>query len=458
MITAGRARLRALQPPELERQILGLLDPRALAVLETLERAGRRAWIVGGALRDALLGLWPQDYDIATQALPEESLRLFGRQAHATGLAHGTITVLQEGLACELTTLRVDGSYSDHRRPDTVRFVTDIQADLARRDFSINAIAWSPRDGLLDPWGGISDLGEGLLRAVGDPRQRFAEDALRILRGLRFMARFGLEPETATAQAMLEQAESLNNVARERLAVERAGILTAPWRSLAWSAPTAIWRHAWPRLWEISNAKEETWPRLLPPAAAADSEPDSSCLALLRSCLGRPGQQEVAELLLRDQQLPRAARRRLHDGLNALAHWYGLLAGREHIEDRELRHAAREIHATRAGAVSALALGVLELLEADDPWLPLGQSRALLERAVAEERRVTQEGDFVRLQDLAIDGLDLKWLGIAASRRGRLLHELLDAVVHERVVNDKEALLALALRLSSQTPGQDFPP
>ncbi|MDI9496872.1 MAG: hypothetical protein QM270_00080 [Bacillota bacterium] len=436
----------------LETELAGLMDPRAVAVLEKLEQAGRRAWIVGGAPRDALLGIHPLDYDIATAALPGEGLALFGRQAHASGLAHGTITVVEEGLACEVTTLRMDGSYSDHRRPDAVRFVDDIMADLARRDFTVNAICWSPRDGLVDPWSGICDLAAGRLRAVGDARLRFGEDALRILRGLRFMARFGLEPEAATARAMLEQADLLDMVARERLAVERRGILTAPWRSLAWAAPAVIWRHAWPLLWEMPGVTEATWSHLLPAAVAA--EPESSHLALLRSCLGGPGQREAAEALLRDQQLPRALRRRLHEALGALSHWSALLAGKRSVSDAELRLAARELHATKMSPVSQLALGLLQCLEADDPWLPLGEGTGLLEQAVAEDHRVLREGDFVRLQDLAIDGHDLEYLGIGAARRSPLLHRLLAAVIHERVANARTPLLELARCLDAADRGR----
>ncbi len=453
-IMAGRARLRERERAALERQLAGLMDPRALAVLERLERAGRRAWIVGGAPRDALLGIRPQDYDIATQAPPGEGLQLFGRQAHASGLAHGTITVVEEGLACEVTTLRMDGSYSDHRRPDEVCFVDDILADLARRDFTVNAVCWSPRDGLLDPWSGIDDLGVGRLRAVGDARLRFGEDALRILRGLRFMARFGLEPEAATAQAMLEQAELLDRVAPERLAVERSGILAAPWRALAWAAPAAIWRRAWPLLWKLPGVTEANWPCLLPGTVVVEQEPDAGHLALLRSCLGSPGQRETAEALLRDQQLPRTVRRRLHEALGALAHWSALLAGRPDITDGELRLAAREIHATKMSEVSALALLVLQRLGPDDPWLPLGEGAGLLERAAREDHRVLSEGDYVRMGNLAVDGHDLERLGIGAARRSRILYRLLAAVVHESVANEKTPLLELARRLDTADSGR----
>ena len=203
--------------------------PAQIAVAMTiLEDAGHEAFLVGGCVRDALRGVSPHDFDMATSALPEQTCRLFsGYRTIETGLRHGTLTVLIEGMPIEITTYRVDGVYADHRRPEQVTFTPSLTEDLARRDFTVNAMAYSPRDGLVDPFGGQEDLAAGVIRAVGDPVRRFSEDALRILRALRFSARFGFSIEGETAAAAHALAGTLEKIAPERVREELYGILVA---------------------------------------------------------------------------------------------------------------------------------------------------------------------------------------------------------------------------------------
>lgn len=186
--------------------------------LNALEQAGYSAFTVGGCVRDALLGLEPQDYDICTSATPEQTAVVFARHRLVrNGEKHGTVGVVLEDQVYEITTFRTEGGYSDNRHPDCVNFVTHIEDDLARRDFTVNAMAYSPTDGYIDPWGGKADLEKGILRAVREPAIRFREDALRILRGVRFAVRFRLEPDQATEDAMNELAPLLENLAKERI-------------------------------------------------------------------------------------------------------------------------------------------------------------------------------------------------------------------------------------------------
>ena len=161
-------------------------------VLYRLEAAGHEAWCVGGCVRDLLRGRSPEDWDVTTSALPEETMTVFAGQAIPTGLQHGTVTVRQDHRSVEVTTYRVDGAYLDHRRPDSVTFTRSLEEDLQRRDFTVNAMALGLRGELRDPFGGQADLEKGILCCVGDPDRRFNEDALRILRGLRFAAVWGL--------------------------------------------------------------------------------------------------------------------------------------------------------------------------------------------------------------------------------------------------------------------------
>ncbi|RKD25745.1 hypothetical protein BEP19_02035 [Ammoniphilus oxalaticus] len=197
------------------------MEQAARGLLEYLEQHGHTAYEVGGCVRDRLLGYPIQDIDIATSATPDQMLALFPR-AIPTGIKHGTVTAFWQDHAFEVTTFRIDGSYSNHRQPDQVQFVDDITLDLARRDFTINAMAVNRRGQLIDPFGGQQDLERRLLRSVGDPQRRFSEDALRILRGIRFSARFDLEIEPQTWAAMLDCAPMLTAISRERIRDELA--------------------------------------------------------------------------------------------------------------------------------------------------------------------------------------------------------------------------------------------
>ena len=195
----------------------------ALPVMETLEAAGFEAWVVGGWVRDTLRGEQGHDVDVTCSALWQDSARVLrdaGMEVLETGTAHGTITVLSGGEPIEVTTYRAEGTYSDHRHPDAVRFVQDVREDLARRDLTINAMAWHPKRGLLDPFDGAGDLVQGVIRTVGDPMVRFGEDALRIIRAVRFSLRLGFVVEDGTQRALEACAPSLAEVASERLGKE----------------------------------------------------------------------------------------------------------------------------------------------------------------------------------------------------------------------------------------------
>ena len=202
------------------------IPEHALTVVERLERYGYEAYVVGGCVRDSLLGRSPKDWDVCTNALPEEVLRVF-RRFHVikTGLQHGTVTVMVSRQPVEVTTFRIDGAYTDNRHPDSVNFVSRVEEDLARRDFTINAMAYNPTRGLVDAFGGQEDLRAGIIRCVGEPDARFNEDGLRILRALRFAARYNFGIETETAFSIHRNRHLLENVSVERIFAELKGIL-----------------------------------------------------------------------------------------------------------------------------------------------------------------------------------------------------------------------------------------
>ena len=205
------------------------MDEGAAELLDTLHKAGYAAYVVGGCVRDSLLGRLPGDWDICTSARPDQLRAIFHDQRLIlTGEKHGTVAVILHGKPYEITTYRLDGSYRDHRHPDSVQFVDDLAADLARRDFTVNAMAYAPGEGIIDLYGGRRDLAAGIVRCVGTPADRFAEDALRILRALRFTAKLGFTLEPATAAAALAARDTLRTVSAERLYAELDGLLLAP--------------------------------------------------------------------------------------------------------------------------------------------------------------------------------------------------------------------------------------
>ena len=198
-------------------------------VLDKLTAAGFDAYIVGGSLRDMIIGRTPSDFDVTTSALPEEILEVFSdMKTIPTGLKHGTVTVLSGGEPIEVTTFRTDGEYLDSRHPESVSFASDVRDDLSRRDFSVNAIAYNEKRGIVDPFGGKDDIKRKLLRAVGDPDTRMKEDALRIMRALRFSAQLGFTIEENTLAALKRTRDGLAKVSRERIGVEMAKLITSP--------------------------------------------------------------------------------------------------------------------------------------------------------------------------------------------------------------------------------------
>ena len=197
------------------------LPSDVMFILERMHEHGHSAHVVGGSVRDFLIGRELGDFDITTSALPEETKAVFSDYKTVdTGIKHGTVTLILEGVPYEITTYRIDGDYKDNRHPDEVTFTANLTEDLARRDFTVNAIAYSPKDGLTDPFGGRRDVKNRIIRAVGDPYRRFDEDALRILRALRFAATLSFDIEDNTAKAARELSDRLSSISKERVYAE----------------------------------------------------------------------------------------------------------------------------------------------------------------------------------------------------------------------------------------------
>lgn len=427
-----------------------------LDCLERLEDAGFRAWAVGGCVRDACLGRTPQDYDLCTDALPEQTQTVFADWSLVlSGVKHGTVGVVTSGGVVEITTLRAEGDYRDGRHPQWVRFVPELREDLLRRDFTINAMAWNPREGLFDPFGGQEDLERGILRAVGDPERRFREDALRILRGVRFAARFGLTVEENTLAAMEALAPLMDSLSRERVFGELCALLpgiTA--EELIRFAPVIT--GAIPELKDMvgfdQHSPHHAYDLYTHTAHVVGAVPGDLKLrwaALLHDVgkistftLDETGRghfyshaamsAEAADEILRRLKAPTALRERV------------TILIRHHMtrleEDKKLLK--RRVRALGWDTMEEL----LQLQEADMRSKGTGEPqdfdqfrriRVLLEEIRAENACLT-------LKDLAVNGQDMLALGLKGPQIGKTLNALLDAVLEERLPNDREALLRYA--------------
>ena len=372
------------------------LPPKyVIHILKTLEGAGYHAVLVGGCVRDTVLGRRPNDWDIATSAPPEDVQRLFARTV-PTGIRHGTVTVLYGGGKCEVTTWRVEGAYSDHRRPDSVVFTPSLTEDLARRDFTINAMAMDASGNITDPFGGLADLKRGVIRCVGEPQHRFAEDALRMLRAVRFAAKLGFELDGATLAALLECAPLCADISAERTAGEIRGVLTTPRSDYVWAL--VDWG-------------------LLPGHVNAGASGDG---------VRRP----LASL-------PKYAR---------LAHWCFELERDVYIMSTRdfltgLRFDRRTIE-TCSAAVEILASGRRDYKRLLRDY---GRDAVLVAYPkVPEIRRILRSGECWNMSMLRIGGRDLAPLGYSGREMGEELKRLLDHVIDHPDDNESEILRKLA--------------
>ena len=422
--------------------------------IQALEAAGFAAYCVGGCVRDDCLGLQPADFDLCTSALPEQTEAVFSdKQLVLAGKKHGTVGVITGGAVVEITTFRTEGAYKDNRHPDWVAFVPDVEADLARRDFTVNAMAWSPSRGFADPFGGRNDLRNKMLRAVGDPAERFREDSLRILRGVRFAVRFGLTVEKTTMEAMVRQAALMENLARERVFEELCKLLplvTA--EDLLRFAPIlgevlpplkaeiGFQQHSLHHVYDIFTHTAhvvETVPRDLSLRWAAllhdiGKVPTFTLDDQGRGhFLGHAGVgAEMAADLLRQLKAPNILREQV---VTLISHHMTKLPTDKKLLRRWLG---------RLGWDTLDALLLLQ--EADMGSKGTGKPAEMVQfpqlRTLLEEIR--QEDACLSLRDLAVKGHDLMALGITGKAIGQALNHLLEQVLDENLPNDRNALLA----------------
>ena len=422
--------------------------------LEKLESAGYEAWVVGGSVRDFLRGHEPSDFDITTSALPEETMRVFSSErVIETGIKHGTVTVISDGMPLEITTFRSDGEYTDGRHPTSVSFTRSLADDLSRRDFTVNAIAYSPKRGYTDLFGGFSDIENKIIRAVGDPCVRFSEDALRILRAIRFSSSLGFSVDGETKKAIFEKKELLRLISAERIREEMTRLIMG--------------KNCVSVIREYIEVIGVFIPELLP-TVGFDQRNPHHLYDVFEHSLRTLGATDY------DEALRYAAL--LHDigkvscfftDENGTGHFYGHEKVSAEMADGILLRLKFD-NKTRGRIVNLIKyhdirtepsaksvrrrianygydgfLDLLKLKRAD----AIGQGTdkddriALYAELEKIARELNDKDDCPSLKTLAVNGNDLKALGLCGKEIGHALNRALNAVIDERLPNEREAII-----------------
>ncbi len=426
-------------------------------IIEVLETAGYEAYAVGGCVRDSILGREPNDWDITTSAKPEETKSLFARTID-TGIKHGTVTVMLDKEGFEVTTYRIDGIYEDSRHPKEVTFTVSLEEDLKRRDFTVNAMAFNERTGLVDIFGGLADIEQGIIRCVGNAEERFTEDALRMLRAVRFSAQLGYEIEEKTKQAIRRLASNLKRISAERIQAELVKLVTSPHPDYLRTAyETGITKHILPEF-DICMETNQNNPHHCYNVgehilhSMQETAPDKVLrLGMLFHDIAKPQTLSIddegithnkghAEL---GEKMTKQILRRLKFDNDTI----------DKVSKIVLYH-DQEVGLTPSGvrrAVNRMGEEIFTMLFAVQYADVLAQSDYLREEKLQKltykkeiYQGICQRKECLSLKDLAVTGSDLIALGIPAGRQiGVILNELLDIVLEEPARNTREELLRI---------------
>ncbi len=503
---SGRPWYDTCLPANGRREIMYYIDPPngVVIILDILRKHGFEAYAVGGCVRDSIMVRTPKDWDIATDAHPEQICGLFGKTID-TGIKHGTVTVILDKMHYEVTTFRIDGRYTDGRHPEEVEFTSGLQDDLRRRDFTINSMAWNPEGGIIDPFGGINDITNRIIRTVGDPGERFSEDALRMLRAVRFAAALGFEIEAGTLEGIKENSSKICKISAERIREELAGILAsdAPEKFVI-LRHTGLLRYILPELdvcFDTDRNQKCIGEHCLRSAAAVEADPLLRWAMLLHD-VGRCSKADAdpcKEEISTDTDLRREAAdpsekitvyTNLGRGLRETAvssctqksiETADMILSRLKFDNKSkkkilrlIRHLEMYIEAEQ----SAVARAILEagedifsdLLKVKKAHLVALQGDEHTARSIMEQNPVTcsryggkveldkldrvqsvfsslmESGLCFGLKSLAINGSDLRRLGLNEGKCiGDILVYLLDRVIDEPGLNNKDILADMAL-------------
>lgn len=435
-----------------------VLPENVKKIIETLQTHGYEAYAVGGCVRDSVLGRIPQDWDITTSAMPQETKTLFDK-TFDTGIEHGTITVLLDHEGYEVTTYRIDGKYEDNRHPKEVTFTRSLKEDLLRRDFTINAMAYNDADGLVDIFGGMEDLKKGVIRCVGDATARFSEDALRILRGIRFAAQLGFEIDDEARMAMKELAPTLQKISAERIQVELVKTLVSDRPDMLRTAyELGIIKQFLPEFDLLMKTEQETPHHMY-------NVGEHTLHALMRV---RPDRILRITMLLHDMGKPEY---KTMDETGQ-AHFKKHAIGSEHIakeilkrlkfDNETIRTVARLVlyHDYRMSAEAKNVRRAMNKIGEDifEYYMEVRRADVLAQSTYLRERKLKNLDDIetlyakikeakqcVSLKELAVSGSDLIAIGIKPGKEiGEILNRLLEMVIEDPELNQKEILLKKA--------------
>ena len=439
--------------------------------LDILEKNGHSAYVVGGAVRDAIMNKPAHDWDITTSALPEETMKAFDSfRIIETGLKHGTVTVIVDGMELEITTYRIEHGYSDNRHPDKVDFTDRIEDDLSRRDFTVNAIAYSPKRGFADPFGGRNDIQNKIIRCVGNADKRFGEDSLRILRALRFSSRLGFEIEPETSDSIHKNYELLKNISVERIFVELSKLLCGDGAGKILRKYEDVVFFILPELLPMKNCAQnherhiyDVWEHCVKAVESVDSTPEMRFAMLLHDS-GKPhckttdengidhfyGHADISREIAKDIFI------RLKTSAAFRNHVCDLIQYHDFVPDKISKKTYKK-YIAKLGNNTVREL--FNIRKADF----LAQNPKFHEEEFKRNKHgleifesIDSKEDCFKVTDLAIDGKDIIALGMKPSPEiGKILDTLLDDVMGEKTENTFEALSKRAAQLINQQKGAD---
>lgn len=433
----------------------------ALAAIRLLEANGYEAYCVGGCVRDSLIGKNPSDWDICTNALPSQMQQVFcGCKTIETGLKHGTLTVIIDNNAVEITTYRSDGSYADHRRPDSVEFIRDLRGDLERRDFTINAMCYNPRSGLTDVFGGACDLKNKIIRCVGDPVRRFEEDALRILRAIRFSSVLGFGIENDTKHAVFSQKELLRYISPERIFSElkklvcgrnASEVLSEYGEVIAVFIPEIIPCFGFPQ--NNPHHCYDVWEHICRSVGFCRPQPEIR-LAMLLHDIAKPkmattdenGINHFKKHQFAGAEISSEILRRLHCGNAAIKYVHDLIYEHDNRIPAERKSVKRFISKYSFG----FFMDYLEVRRADtyaqSDYKRVEKLKNLDQLAIIA-LELDEENACMKISDLNVDGNDMIALGLRGQEIGTALKRILEAVISEEITNDKNEIVEYARKV-----------
>ncbi len=439
--------------------------------IDILEENGHSAYVVGGAVRDAIMNKPAHDWDITTSALPEETMKAFdGFRIIETGLKHGTVTVIVDGMDLEITTYRIEYGYSDNRHPDRVDFTDRVEDDLSRRDFTVNAIAYSPKRGFADPFGGRDDIRNKVIRCVGEADRRFGEDALRILRALRFSSSLGFEIDTETADSIHRNYPLLKNISVERIFVEMSKLLCGDGAGRILREYEDVMFCIFPELLPMKDCSQtherhifDVWGHSVKAVESVDPTPEMRFAMLLHDS-GKPhckttdengtdhfyGHADISRKIAEDILI------RLKTSTAFRNHVCDLIQYHDFVPDKISKKTYRK-YIARLGVDTVREL--FGIRKADF----LAQNPAFFEEGFRRNEQglrilesIDCEEDCFRVTDLAISGKDIIALGMTPSPEvGAVLDMILDDVMGEKIENTHEALIERAKQLIKRQKGSD---